>query len=43
MEDKYKGLKDQFYSKMNARTNEMLYTPRVVVDEDDDDEFDMDG
>ena len=35
LEDKYKNLQDVFYQKMD-----MQYQPRVVVDEDNDDELD---
>jgi len=35
LEDKFKSLQDAFYGKMD-----MQYQPRVVVDEDNDDELD---
>ena len=38
LEDKYKNLKDIFYQKLDTQ-----YQPRVVVDEDNDDELDYDG
>ena len=38
LEETYKPLKDIFYSKQ-----EMQFQPRVVVDEDNDDDYDMDG
>jgi hypothetical protein len=44
LENKYKNLKDAWVKKMLHPTGDDLkYQPRVVVDEDDDDEFDMDG
>ena len=43
LEGKYSKLKDQFTTKMNSRTMEMQYQPRVVVDEDDESDYDMDN
>lgn len=41
LEDQYKSVKDSFYGKMSQRTMEMQYQPKVVVDEEDEDDFDM--
>jgi hypothetical protein len=40
---KYSKLKDTFTNKMNDRSIGMAYTPRVVVDEGDDSDYDMDN
>jgi hypothetical protein len=40
---KYGKLKDQFVTKMNSRTMDMQYQPRVVIDEDDESDYDMDN
>jgi hypothetical protein len=40
----FKSIEDVFAAKMNTRTMEMGYQPRVVVDEDDESDYDnMDG
>lgn len=41
LEDKFKNLKDTYYNKLNAKSMEMQYQPKVVVDEEDEDDFDM--
>ena len=38
-----KQLKDTFVTKMNSRTIDMQYLPRVVIDEEDESYYDMDG
>lgn len=43
LEDKYKGLKSNFISNMDKRTMSEQYQPRVVVDEDEDDDMDVDN
>ncbi len=43
LEDKYKGLKSTFISNMDKRTMSEQYQPRVVVDEDEDDDMDVDN
>jgi predicted house-cleaning noncanonical NTP pyrophosphatase (MazG superfamily) len=41
LDAKYGKLKDQFTTKMNSRTMDMQYQPRVVVDEDESDNDDL--
>ena len=36
----FKSIEDVFAAKMNTRTMEMQYQPRVVVDEDDESDYD---
>ena len=43
LEDKYKGLKSNFISNMDKRTMSEQYQPRVVVDEDEDYDMDVDN
>lgn len=43
LEDKFNGLKENFRASLDTRAMEFHFQPRVVVDEEDDDEFDMDG
>ena len=43
LEVKYSKLKDIFSNKMNDRSIGMGYTPRVVVDEGDESDYDMDN
>lgn len=44
MDEKYKKIKDDFHTRMNDPSGEDLkYQPRIVVDEDDDEDFDMDN
>ena len=41
-ENVHNKLKEEFATKNDTRTQEMGYQPCVVVDEDEDDDFDMD-
>lgn len=43
LETKFSKLKDTFANKMNERSIGMAYTPRVVLDEGDDSDYDMDN
>ena len=44
MEGKYKSLADAWAKKMmHPEGDDLNYRPRVVLDEDDDEDFDMDG
>jgi len=43
LEDKFKNLKENFRASLDTRAMEFHFQPRVVVDEEDDDDFDMDG
>lgn len=43
LENTHKKLKEVFIVKVDERTMQMTYQPCVVVDEDEDDDFDMDG
>lgn len=42
-ETTHKKLKEQFITKVEEKRREMNYQPCVVVDEDEDDDFDMEG
>lgn len=42
-EAKFPKLKDSFASKMNERSIQMAYTPRLVLDEGDESDYDMDN
>jgi len=41
LETKFKGLKQLFAQKVDAKTMEHSYQPCVVVDEDEDDDLEM--
>ena len=43
LENTHKKLKEVFTHKIDERTLTMTYQPCVVVDEDEDDDFEMDG
>lgn len=45
LEAKFSKQRDERHARMNNQTQEELnrYQPRIVVDEDDDDDYDMDG
>jgi len=44
LDAKYKGLKDAWTKKMmHPEGDDLNYRPRVVLDEDDDEDYDMDG
>jgi hypothetical protein len=44
LEAKYKTIRDNFVKKMlHPQGDDLKYQPRVVVDEDEDDEMDMDN